>query len=172
MKTVTHLQASQAFNPSHSFSAVTSKCKEPSSTSSTGLEVIRRTFRVRTPFDRIGLQWQKSVRAIRHETMEESRYDHDQNDIIYEENQYTWSCWYLRYAFQWTQQCGSILPSLSVYPVVDYMGGEVYQLFETGSIIAIQQLFSSGKLHPFAREKNGWSLLHVSRHNCSNLIPV
>jgi len=55
-----------------------------------------------------------------------------------------------------------LLPSLSVYPVMETFTTDLYLLFCGSHLQDIQQMFVSGKLHPFVRE--GWSdrsLLHV-----------
>jgi hypothetical protein len=56
---------------------------------------------------------------------------------------------------------GNISPALRVFPVVNRIW--VYDdLIEGGTIQEIQQAFRSGVIHPFTKDTNGLSLLHVS----------
>ncbi|CAO2647786.1 Nn.00g087080.m01.CDS01 [Neocucurbitaria sp. VM-36] len=160
--TTTHLQPLQAITSSRGSTMVASKCDGSLVTASTELDITRRTFLVHSSLQKFGLYHWKSIRAIRHGRMEKEQYSGDHSEIIYEENRFTWLCTYLGFGVQWNQQSSSILPSLSVYPVVDDFDYEVNELMYSGSVVAIQQLFSSGRLHPFVRDKYGYSLLHLA----------
>ena len=156
------LQPSQAFVSSQCSSMVASERNELSVSKSTGLDISRRTFRVESSFEMLGLYQWKTVHAVRHGREKTKRQWEDQSESIYEANRYIWACRHLGFGLQWDRQHGSILPSLNVYPVVDYFKKEVYELFRTGSIVDIQQWFSSGTIHPYTRDQYGYSLLHVS----------
>jgi hypothetical protein len=70
---------------------------------------------------------------------------------------------YVSFGLQWTRQnpYGSIAFSLRVYPVVDSFSRPIYDCLWNGSVYEIQQMISSGTLHPFTRDSGGESLLHV-----------
>jgi hypothetical protein len=70
----------------------------------------------------------------------------------------------LSYGIHWTQKYhfGSIVPCLSTYPVVDKINQDHITMIKRASVQEIQQLVSSGGLHPFTRTTEGRSLLHVS----------
>jgi hypothetical protein len=89
---------------------------------------------------------------------------HPQDDtkvIVSEEHQYFWNWRLIGYGFHWKQYRETIIPSLSVYPVVSSLVNLVWSTMQGGSILEFQQLLSSGSLHPFTRDLNGLSLLHV-----------
>ena len=68
------------------------------------------------------------------------------------------------FGLTFTQQYpyGGIFPSLKTYPVVR-VRGKIHEIISCGSVQQFQEEISSGAVHPFMREDNGWSLLHVSR---------
>jgi hypothetical protein len=89
---------------------------------------------------------------------------HSQDDtkvIVSEEHQYFWNWRLIGYGFHWKQYRETIIPSLSVYPVISNFSNLVFSTMIDGSILEFQQMLSSGCLHPFTRELDGYSLLHV-----------
>jgi hypothetical protein len=46
---------------------------------------------------------------------------------------------------------------------VGRLSGEIREIIRCESVQQFQEEVSSGAVHPFMREVNGWSLLHVSR---------
>jgi hypothetical protein len=89
---------------------------------------------------------------------------HPQDDaevIVCEEHQYFWNWRLIGYGFHWKRYREMIIPSLSVYPVVSKFGNLVYSTMEHGDILEFQQMLVSGSLHPFTRDLEGRSLLHV-----------
>jgi hypothetical protein len=73
-----------------------------------------------------------------------------------------WS--FLRFGVQWIRRYpyGPIAVSLSLYPVIENLWFDNYEFIATASVSEIQKAFSSGALHPFARDLYGHSLLLVS----------
>ncbi|CAN9479012.1 unnamed protein product [Alternaria alternata] len=69
------------------------------------------------------------------------------------------------FGLTFTQQYpyGGIFPSLKTYPV-GRLSGEIREIIRCGSVQQFQEEVSSGAVHPFMREVNGWSLLHISGH--------
>ncbi|CAN9467705.1 unnamed protein product [Alternaria alternata] len=65
------------------------------------------------------------------------------------------------FGLTFTQQYpyGGIFPSLKTYPV-GRLSGEIREIIRCGSVQQFQEEVSSGAVHPFMREVNGWSLLH------------
>jgi hypothetical protein len=89
---------------------------------------------------------------------------HPQDDakvIVSEEHQYFWNWRLIGYGFHWKQYRETIIPSLSVYPVVSNLHDLVQSTMRNGDILEFQQMLSSGSLHPFTRDLGGHSLLHV-----------
>jgi hypothetical protein len=89
---------------------------------------------------------------------------HSQDDaevIVFEEHQYFWHWRLIGYGFHWKRYRETIIPSLSVYPVVSNLHDLVRSTMVDGSILEFQQMISSGSLHPFTRDLQGHSLLHV-----------
>jgi hypothetical protein len=68
---------------------------------------------------------------------------------------------------------GGIFPSLKMYPV-GRVGGKIHKIIIRGSAQQFHEEISSGAVHPFMREANGWSLLHVSRtcQSCACLFNI
>jgi hypothetical protein len=58
---------------------------------------------------------------------------------------------------------GTIMPSLSVYPIVDNVWSEAEELIIHGTIEDLGAAFDSGEIHPFTVDNYGETLLHV-RH--------
>lgn len=73
----------------------------------------------------------------------------------------TWSL--LRYGISWSRQYAyrGLAISLNCYPVVQDLWDHD-DLIRNEPLEQIQQMFSSGRLHPFTRDVFGKSLLHVS----------
>jgi hypothetical protein len=92
------------------------------------------------------------------------RYIHPRDDvevIVSEEHQYYWNCRLIGYGFHLKQYPRTIIPSLSVYPVVSNLRILIDSTMKDGNILEFQQMLSSGSLHPFTRSPRGLSLLHV-----------
>jgi hypothetical protein len=85
----------------------------------------------------------------------------DTNVIVSEEHQYFWNWRLIGYGFHWRRYRETIIPSLSVYPVISSLGNLVVSAMVDGSVLEFQQMLSSGSLHPFTRDLQGHSLLHV-----------
>jgi hypothetical protein len=81
--------------------------------------------------------------------------------ILSEEHQYIWNWRLIGYGFHWKRCRETIIPSLSVYPVVSNFGELVFSTIKDGDILEFQQMISSGALHPFTHDLHGRSLLHV-----------
>jgi hypothetical protein len=110
-------------------------------------------FQTRSSLDKFGVHKQSLVRCM-----------HPQDNaevIVFEEHQYFWNWRLLGYGFHWKRYRETIIPSLSVYPVVSGLLESVYSTMRYGNILEFQQMLSSGSLHPFTRDLDGHSLLHV-----------
>lgn len=59
------------------------------------------------------------------------------------------------------QRYGEIHASLSTYPVVENWG-KVKDLISSGNVVGLQEAFRNGQAHPFLRNNEGSTLLHVS----------
>jgi hypothetical protein len=89
---------------------------------------------------------------------------HSQNDtefIVSEEHQYFWNWRLIGYGCRWKRCRETIIPSLSVYPVVSDLRDLVQSTMMYGNTLEFQQMLSFGSLHPFTRDIGGHSLLHV-----------
>lgn len=111
----------------------------------------------RSSLDRFGAYKQCSIRYI--QSTDDSR------TAVAEEQQYFWSWRFMGYGFHWSRRRETIIPSLSVYPVVPDLSDLLSSKLENASVLEFQMLLSSGSLHPFTRDQHGRSLLHVSLLN-------
>jgi hypothetical protein len=93
------------------------------------------------------------------------QYAHGEDtDIIVSTRRNTLLAWgRVSYFLQWTRQYpyGSMLSSLSVYPVISTDLLTTYESLMSEPIDKIQRKLTLGNLHPFTRDRWGWSLLHV-----------
>jgi hypothetical protein len=120
---------------------------------SSNLKFSQTTLLTRSSLDKFGVHKQSLI-----------RYMHPQDDtevIISEEHQYFWNWKLIGYGFHWKRCRETIIPSLSIYPVVSNLHDLVRLTMENGSTLEFQQMLSSGSLHPFTRDLHGLSLLHV-----------
>lgn len=84
-------------------------------------------------------------------------------DVVSESQEVFVESQLLGYGYHWRQESRhkSILPSLRSYPVVDNIR-KYSDLVCYGSVGEIQRAFTAGLLHPFTRDQDGNTLLHVS----------
>jgi hypothetical protein len=70
---------------------------------------------------------------------------------------------FMKFVLCWNRQqvFGCIPMSVQIYPVVDQFGQELETRMWNAPLHEIQQMISSGSLHPFTRDSRGQSLLHV-----------
>jgi hypothetical protein len=125
----------------------------------------RRTCNVHFKLAWFGLSKQKTTwharrrHCGRHQTtIEEERH------ATCETIAYYWTFRVFGFGLRWSQyrHAGKIAPSLSVYPIVENFDASIYTAMKQGSAEAFQQLIRSGIIHPFTRNCEGESLLHVS----------
>jgi hypothetical protein len=130
----------------------------------TKLKTFRRQFKASSTLEWFGIYQQKSVHYVRHEGNKTCDRRNTTNNTISTSHDVILKWRLLRYGFHWVQQYpyGCIIPSLSMYPVVEDLYGLCIDLFYSASVREIQQKFSSGALHPYTRDVFGKSLLHVS----------
>jgi hypothetical protein len=86
------------------------------------------------------------------------------DNIISTTHEFLFASRFLKMGIDWTRQnpYGNIATSLDVYPVVDSLD-HVRGVIAKSSVNDIQRMLgSSGTLHPFTRDVDGESLLHVS----------
>jgi hypothetical protein len=111
----------------------------------------------------LGIRYRGSMQYLRHEHNEALGPRYEEDDIVHESQEVllTWSV--LKVGIHWTKRYpkSQISWSLSTFPIVAFFG-KTWELLRTASIIEIQRTFASGCLHPFTRDKDGHSLLHVS----------
>jgi hypothetical protein len=130
----------------------------------TKLKTFRRQFKVSSTLEWVGIYQQKSVHYVRHEGNKMCDRRNTTNDTISTSYDVILDWRLLRYGFHWARQYryGCIVPSLSMYPVVENLYNLYQDLFGNAPLREIQEKFNSGALHPFTRDTNGMSLLHVS----------
>lgn len=127
--------------------------------------VSRKKYRIPSILETFGITQHKTISYIRR--------GHERSYDTSAESQHTvcetreFLIWWRVFGFgrRWEFQYpyGSILPSLSVHPIVKYFDNDVHMLIDTGSIQDIQRYFATGELHPFTRNIHGQTLLHVSQ---------
>lgn len=83
--------------------------------------------------------------------------------VISEDDETTIVWRMLGYGLTWIQHrsFGKCVPSLSTFPVICEFPDSVYTVFDTGEIQDFQDLLDRGVVHPFSRDYDGESLLHV-----------
>lgn len=111
-----------------------------------------------------GVTYQKTTKYLNYRQKDTprstSRY---KQNVISETNELCWASTLLGYGLTWTlkQSYGTIAPSIGIYPVVDGLW-LLFQHLMHQDISVIQQKISSGAIHPYMRNADGFSLLHVS----------
>ena len=58
---------------------------------------------------------------------------------------------------------GEISRSIRTYPIISHQDDSIFLACDIGDIGALQTAFGSGKVSPFATDRYGYGLLHVSR---------
>jgi len=81
------------------------------------------------------------------------------------EEVFFWACQLLGIGIRWSRRriYGTVLSSISTYPVVPEFSRAVYDIIAHGDVSDLEQAFHGGEVHPFARDQHGESLYHVSR---------
>jgi hypothetical protein len=116
---------------------------------------------ISSPLHRFGIHQRKSIRQTSITDDQAHEPGCLSNEVTFASYEVIWKL--LGYGVQWSGNStyGSIMPSLRVFPIVEDLG--VYNdLIQTGNIQKIQQAFRSGVLHPFTKDQDGYTLLHVS----------
>lgn len=126
--------------------------------------VRQRVIRMPSYFERFGFKRQKIQRTLR--TTQVGRYGSkksDQEIFLQEENIHSWAAVWIGYGIRCSRvrPYGSILPSLTTYPVVSFYSSEIHTLINNGTVFEIQKAFYTGVVHPFTRNASGQTLLHV-----------
>jgi hypothetical protein len=115
---------------------------------------------VQSQVQKLGIHQRRSTRYITVPKTRHSRPDFGSEEIVAIEFEYFWTA--LRFGVHCSRRYpyGNIIPALRIYPVVDdiYCGGP---LTWQSTLEEVQQAFASGILHPFAKDKNGNTFLHV-----------
>lgn len=119
---------------------------------------------VESPLRRIGIQQRRTTRSVVVYSKEHTADTVGRVSITSDNYDAFWGL--LGYGIHWSRQypCGIILPSFRVYPIVErfHFDESHHKLpIWTSSIEEVQQAFYSGALHPFTKDINGYSLLHV-----------
>lgn len=158
---ITHLPSPKTFSTTQNSSAIAKgRQNTPSS-----MRVSRRTYRVPSALEKFGLYQRKSIRYTGSSNERAiQRSQSCREEIISEEHEYIWYWKFLGYGRIWSKQrsYGNIIPSLSVYPVIEEFDSSVMGVVKYGTVQELQLMFTSGTLHPYTRGSDGESLLHVS----------
>jgi hypothetical protein len=114
----------------------------------------------------LGIYKSRSVTYIRHDIGRRQKSKHIMEDAISETREVLISWSFLRLRLHWDRKYpyGSFGRSPSIYPVVKSIH-QYFYLIEEASIQDIQQMISSGALHPYVTDEDGQSLLHVSEQS-------
>ncbi|KAF2853001.1 hypothetical protein T440DRAFT_497472 [Plenodomus tracheiphilus IPT5] len=117
----------------------------------------------------LGLRCSKVTRHYRTGSLDPSRRSSNhQDEIIVETDERSLVWTRVGYSISWSQShsWGNILPSLRVTPIVRDFDSDVLETIYNGSVQELQQLFTSGKIHPYTRDQWGQSLLHIAAEKC------
>jgi hypothetical protein len=118
-----------------------------------------------TTLEWLGIYQRGSVQYLRHDTSRRHRSKYTMENAVSESYEVLVAWRFLRLGLHWDRKYpyGSFGLYPSTYPVVDFDQMEQYRnLIERNSVDDIQQAISSGALHPYVRDEEGESLLHVS----------
>jgi hypothetical protein len=132
-------------------------------TKNPSMSLLKRNYWISSSLERFGIHQRVSMQYFQHGKRGRHKKDTTANDTISQSREILLIWRYVSFGLQWTRQnpYGSIAFSLRVYPVVDSFFGSIDDYMENASIYEIQQMISSGTLHPFTRDSKGESLLHV-----------
>lgn len=151
--------------PKHQRSVVAQSPREQSDQSSypSAVRFSQRMSWVSSRLQWIGLRQQK-ISRIMHVIADAQGVPTDTSqEIISEHDVYSWASTILGHGISWSMYSshGQILPSLSVYPVVeDFYDILPTKTLENASILEVQQWFATNTIHPFTRDKWDRNLLH------------
>jgi hypothetical protein len=149
----------------HTTSALTaiSYQNESHDSNTSALTFTRRFIYSPTSLEKMGLRQFRVLQVLctdkaKPEVIKQSK----DGDVVREETIYAWEINRLGFGIRLTRirPYGSILPSLTTYPISKFNRQHAHLIGE-GSISEIQQAFHSGMMHPFARDCEGHTLLHV-----------
>jgi hypothetical protein len=114
--------------------------------------------------NKYGVHHYKVVRTI--QTIARPDNDDRQGVIVHEDHIYEWTARYLGLGFRMRRRkpYGSILPSISTYPVISEFDDFTWDLIYAGTVTDIQSAFATRKLHPFLQNERGEDLYNVSKH--------
>jgi hypothetical protein len=126
------------------------------------MSLLKRDYWVSSALERFGIHQRVSMQYFRHGKRGRHKKNTTANDTISESREILLIWRYVSFGLQWTRQnpYGSIAFSLRVYPVVESFG-PIEDCMRNASVYEMQQMISSGTLHPFTRNSKGESLLHV-----------
>ena len=129
----------------------------------THLKTWQRQVPVSSWLEWLGIYQWKTVRYARRKSNRRHSSRLEAGDIVLHNHDIILAWTLLKLGIQWSRPhaFGGIAASLSVYPVVENVYVH-YDLIGKAPIDEIQQRFVSGALHPFTRDLEGYSLLHVS----------
>jgi hypothetical protein len=119
---------------------------------------------VRSSFERLGVYRRRIIRSMPgHSGKTKSGSEHGHETIISEDNETTLLCSILGYGLTWIQRqsFGITLPSLSTFQIVQTFPDEVQDVIRNREVQDFQDLLRRGVIHPFSRDHEDWSLLHV-----------
>jgi hypothetical protein len=138
------------------------------------LKFTRRIIHSATSLERIGLRRFRALVVLQTDnTNTEARNQSDHSDVVHEERIYSLEINRLGFGIRLSRihPYGSILPALTTYPIIKETF-EIYELFWLGTMSEIQQAFRSGDLHPFAQDRDGYTLLHVCLRSYLEIVEV
>jgi hypothetical protein len=126
--------------------------------------VAQRVLHLPSYLKRFGFSRYKIMRTLR--TAQAGRSSSKQIDkevVLQEECVYSWAATWFGYGLRSsrTRPYGSILPSLTIYPIVSSHSNETHDLMRYETVLEVQQAFHRGVVHPLTRDKDGKTLFHV-----------
>jgi hypothetical protein len=123
---------------------------------------MRASFRSSFSRKRFGIYQQKSIRTRFPSGDAENGLLLESEEQLHEEA-YTWASAILGYGVHYTRQrlYGTLLPSISMFPVVPEFGEDLHNMFQSQDVSALEQAFHKGDVHPSTRDSSGNSLYHA-----------
>jgi hypothetical protein len=110
---------------------------------------------------RFGIHVRESIRETSVVKGKLDKTEPTSNNVTFASYEAIWRL--LGYGVHWSRAYpyGNIMPTLRVFPVVNELSA-YGDLISRGTIQEVQQAFRSRDLHPFTKDEDGYTLLHVN----------
>jgi hypothetical protein len=155
-----------AHQPSSARSPIGSSTGQELSSSRKALRsnTVKRQIQVSASLECFGIYQRKFEHIARHTQNKTRGTEGAADDVIATSHELILNWAFLKYGLKWVRRYpyGPIIASLESYPIVPNLWPDNCKLIAYASISEIQTRFSLGAPHPFARDPEGRSLLHVS----------